>query len=98
MKNNGQTNITGGCFEQTTRDISLTSVDGTHFSGTSMRAGLWGAHVTIRHRVAGDDAALRLSASRMVADCQKPGLAYGWSMSGHHHQADPAFSILGRSP
>jgi hypothetical protein len=82
VKNNGQTTITGGCFEQTTRDISLTSVDGTHFSNVSMRVARHGSHVTIRHRVAIDDAPPRLVASRMVADCQKPRLAYGWNVSG----------------
>ena len=43
-------NITGACFEQTTRDISLTSVDGTHARNPRMRVTGRVAHVAICHQ------------------------------------------------
>jgi hypothetical protein len=56
-------------------------MDGTHFSRISMRLARKGAHVTIRHFIAIDEGALRLSAiwltAGMNADCQMPDLAYG---------------------
>jgi hypothetical protein len=45
-----ETNITGACFEQTTRDISLTPVDGTHSNISKMRVAGRVANVAICHR------------------------------------------------
>jgi len=65
MKNSRQTNITGACIEQTARDFSLTSVDGTHSIGSRMRVVGWGAHVAICHL--GDTACLDVRLGGVLA-------------------------------